>query len=122
MSEDQSPLERGRELLSHAFKRCEIPKQSSRKYPKFGRNIYWQTTGSDIAIIFTQYHSGAGAVYCSISLGHLAKQAADSFADDEEAIAALVDVFKYLESIASTLCGTSIVRTSTDVQCQEQNS
>lgn len=62
---------------------------------------------NDIQIGFLYYHAGAGSVSCSISLGHLATQTAQGFADDEEAIEALVDALKYLESAVSALLPTT---------------
>ena len=105
MSDIDPLIERGRNLLGEAFKRCEIPERSDDNYRLnfFGRNIYSEKTDNDIGIAFSYYHPGAGSMSCSISLRHLATQTARSFPEDEEAIEALVDALKYLESAVSAL-------------------
>lgn len=109
MSDIQSLVERGRSLLSQAFQRCEIPegKDDEHSSPFGDGNIYYKTVGNETEIVFSYYHMGAGSVYCSISLGHLAIQTAQGFQDDEEAIEALVDALKYLESSVSVLLPTT---------------
>jgi len=108
MPEDQSLLERGRSLLAQALKQCEIPERNGTEYPRLfgGGNVYSESTDSDIGIVFSYYHPGAGSLSCSISLKHLAFQTAQSFADDAEATEVLVDALKYLESTVSELLPT----------------
>ena len=110
MSDDQFSEERGRALLAQAFEQCEIPERTGDEYPPklFGTgNVYSETTDSDIQIVFSYYHANAGPVYCSISLRRLAFQTAQGYKNDEEAIEALVDTLKYLESAVSGLLPTA---------------
>jgi len=108
MSDIQSLVERGRSLLSQAFQRCEIPEGNDDEHPaRFGDGNIYRKVGNEIEIVFSYYHMAAGSVYCSISLGHLAIQTAQSFEDDEEAIEALVDALKYFESSISALLPTT---------------
>jgi len=104
MSDDQFAPERGQALLVQAFKHCEIPERADNQSPP-PSNIYWESVNSDIRVVFSYYR--AGSVYCSISLNHLATRAAEGFADDQEAIDALIDALKYLESTVSVLLPTT---------------
>lgn len=105
MSDDPSPEERGRALLAQAFKQCSIPERKNvQATARFaGAEVYWQNPNGDIQIVFAYVHMLSGRVTCSISLRGLAKLAAEGFADDSDALDALVDAIKYLESTISVL-------------------
>ncbi len=104
MPDEQFADERGQALLIQAFEQCEIPERSEAP-PR--SNICWESANSDIEVVFSYYHGGVGSVHCFISLRHLATRTAEGFGDDQEAIDALVDVLKYLESTVSVLLPTT---------------
>jgi hypothetical protein len=107
MSDD--PYKRGRALLAKALKECEIPERAGEDTePRFGgQNVCWEVVGNDVRIVFSYYHAGAGSVHCSISLGHLAIQTAQGFPKYREAVDALNDALRYLESSVSVLLPTT---------------
>src|SRR6266403_1989400 len=100
MPDEQFADERGQALLIQAFEQCEIPERTSDESPPRS-NIYWENVNSDIGVVFSYYR--VGSVHCSISLRHIATRTAEGFPDDQEAIDALVDALKYLESVVSVL-------------------
>src|SRR5687768_401265 len=96
-------FERGFPLLIQALNQAGIPEQgeSRPKAPFAGPTVYWQNTNADIEVVFSCVHPGSGRLKCSVSLGHLAIQTAQSFKDDQEVIDALVDALNYLKSALS---------------------
>lgn len=98
------PYPRARALLMQALDQCEIPEGITENTPHSGgQNVSWKANGDEVELSFSYYHGGGGLISCSINLGHLAIQTAESFASTTEAVEALVDVLQYLQASVSAL-------------------